>query len=150
MNQPLTQHPAIATYEKATNGIPDCFDHLTATQISECAQTAAQDRPWTTPASEAAKFITGHFGMLDTWHDALDELDSELRAHVVAGGLPDDQVLYLQLAALALFSATESLRIAVCEHHYGLSGPKLSADYGHAYPLSNSALSPFGATAGAR
>jgi hypothetical protein len=139
----IEQHPAIAAYEAAISGIPGCFDYLTADQIRECSQEAAKERPWTTPKAEADAFVAGHFQMLTVWHDALDELDSELRGHVVAGGLPKDHALYLQLAAQALFAATDALRIAVCDYHYGTSGPALSADYGHAYELSNSALSPF-------
>lgn len=137
------QPPAVAAYEKTLGGIPDCFDHLTGGTIRECARIAAYSERWTTPKAEADKFVRAHFDMLDTWRDAIDELDSELRAHVTEGSLPDDQALYLKTQALALFQATTDLLRAVAEYHHGTAGPALDPAYGHAYPLSNSALRPF-------
>jgi len=136
-------HPAVTAYEQATAGIPDCFDQLDAKQILEVAQDAAKVKPWSTPAVEADRFFRSHLRMLGKWHDALDSLDSDLRCDVVAGGLPDEQTLYLKTQALALFEATTALLRVIATYHYGSAGPALSADYGHAYALSNSALSPF-------
>lgn len=137
------QHPAVTAYERATAGIPDCFDHLTGGTIRETSEVAAEGKPWTYPKKEADAFVAAHFSMLDKWHDAIDELDSELRGNVVAGGLPDDQALYLKQQALALFDATTALLRAVAEYHHGTAGPALDPAYGHAYALSNSALRPF-------
>jgi hypothetical protein len=137
----LATHPAITAYEEALNGLPECFDFLTASTIRDYVDAAT--RPDCTPADMAGSFIGEHFEMLATWHDAIDELDSELRSHVVEGSLSDDHMLYLKLQALGLFNATTTLQRAVCMYHHGAAGPGLSEDYGHAYPLSNSTLSPF-------
>lgn len=135
----IANHPAITEYETATAGIPDSFDCLTAQVIRDHVEWSGQVSA-TVAASEC---IRGYFAMLDTWYDAIDALDSELRCNVVAGALPDDQALYLKLQALALFAATTDLQRAVCEYHHGTAGPGLSEGYGHAYALSNSVLSPF-------
>ncbi|GAA2838231.1 hypothetical protein RMN57_13030 [Kitasatospora sp. CM 4170] len=135
------EHPAITAYEKTIGGIPDTFDHFTAKTIRDYVDWS--NVPLTEADTKANPYVRSFFTMLDTWHDALDELDSELRGHVVAGGLPTDHALYLKQQALALFTATTALQRAALEYHYGVAGPALSEDYGHAYVLSNSALSPF-------
>jgi hypothetical protein len=135
------QHPAIATYEKTTSGIPETFDGFTAQTIRDYTNWA--NIPLTKAHEKARTFVRDFFEMLTDWQDALDELDSELRGYVVEGSLPEDQQLYLRLQALNLFDATTTLQRAVCEFHYGVAGPELSPDYGHAYALSNSALRPF-------
>ncbi|MFJ6215055.1 hypothetical protein ACIQGZ_17220 [Streptomyces sp. NPDC092296] len=141
----MTDHPAVTAYEKAIAGIPDCFDHLTTDSIRGAAVIAVESgrTPGTTVALEADRFVRAHLGMLDTWHDALDALDSELRGDTVAGGLPDDQILYLKTQALDLFEATTSLLRATATYHHGSAGPALDPEYGHAYALSCSALQPF-------
>jgi hypothetical protein len=137
------QHPAIAAYEEDLGGIPDTFDCFTVQALRDI-RTWSAGAAGLDPQAEVDKFVRAHFEYLSTWHDALDGLDSELRCHVVAGGLlPDDQALYLKVQALALFTATTALQRAVCEYHHGTAGPGLSEAYGHAYELSNSALSPF-------
>jgi hypothetical protein len=138
---PTPEHPAVAAYEEAICGIPDSFDCITAQTIRDYADWS--NVPLAKAHEKAAPFVRSFFAMLDTWRDALDELDSELRSHVTAGGLPEDHALYLKLQALGLFTATTALQRAALEYHYGVAGPELSTDYGHAYQLSNSALSPF-------
>ncbi|WP_199881802.1 hypothetical protein [Streptomyces sp. CB03911] len=138
-----TARAALSQYETAIAGIPDCFDHLNGKSLAEIAAYATSLNPATTIAAEVDKFVRGHLDMLSTWRDALDGLDSELRCHVVAGGLPEDQALYLQLQALGLFEATTALQCAAIEFHHGSAGPRLDSAYGHAYALSNSTLSPF-------
>lgn len=140
---PVEQRPTVLTYEHAIVGIEDCFDSLDGAAIRSCSQYAAKDRPWTTPKDEADTFITGHLAMLDTWHDALDGLDSDLRGDVVAGGLPDWAHALLKHEARGLFLATTTLLRAIAEYHHGSAGPGLSEAYGFAYALSNSTLNPF-------
>lgn len=134
---------AAATYEKAIGGIPDSFDCLTGQQIREISNEIDRTTRGTYPLAEAKRIIRGHFTMLSTWHDALDVLDSELRAEVVEGPLSDWAREYLKAEARELFDATQMLLRAVAEYHHGVSGPRLDPDYGHAYALSNSALNPF-------
>jgi hypothetical protein len=137
------QHPATTAYEKTIAGIPDCFSYMTGEAIREIATYAVTLNPDTTEAVEADTFIRGHFEYLTTWHDALDGLDSEIRGDVVEGSIPDWAQQYLKAQARELFDATTDLQRAVCEYHHGTTGPRLAPEYGHAYALSNSALSPF-------
>lgn len=140
---PAGQRPVVIDYHQAVAGIEDCFDHLDGGMIRSCSQDAAAVRPPTTPGAEADRFVTGHFKMLATWHDALDTLDSELRGHVVAGGLPDWAEQLIKLEAFGLFSASYALLRAVAEYHHGTAGPAPSKDYDFAYELSNSVVNPF-------
>jgi hypothetical protein len=135
------QHPAITAYEQAIAGIPDTFDCFTAQSIRDWVDWA--NKPLAATSDRAHHYVRSHFDYLDTWRDALDGLDSDLRAHVVEGPLPWDQAAYLKQQALALFDATTALQRAVCEYHHGVAGPALDPAYGHAYALSNSAVRPF-------
>lgn len=136
-------HDACLRYEEATAGIPDCFDYMTAEAIREIAAYAVTLDPNTTVDTEADKFIRGHLDMLSAWRDALDALDSELRADVADGSLPDWASNYLKTEARELFRAASDLQSAVTEYHHGSTGPRLDSEYGFAFVLSNSALSPF-------
>jgi hypothetical protein len=137
-----TQHPAITTYQHATAGIPDSFDCLTARSLHDHQINAFRDGK--TPASAAVHtLVCEYLDMINNWYDAIDNLDSELRAHVTAGSLPDDQALYLKQQAMALFEASTALLRAIAEYHHGAAGPALDPAYGHAYALSNSTLRPF-------
>jgi hypothetical protein len=140
---PAEQRPIVISYHHAIAGIEECFDHLDGDMIRTCSQDAAEGKPWATPRGEADRFVTGHFKMLGTWHDALDTLDSELRGDVVAGGLPEWAEKLIKLEAFGLFGASYALLRAVAEYHHGVAGPKLSHDYDFAYELSNSIVNPF-------
>lgn len=136
-------HPAMAAYEAAINGIPDCFDFLDGKQITELATYAASLPTGDPPRAEADKFVRGHLDMLSTWYDALDGLDSEIRGNVIEGSIPADDHAYLKQQAHALFAAQQTLFRAIAEYHHGSAGPLLDPEYGHAYQLSNSVLRPF-------
>lgn len=136
-------HDAVNRYEEAIAGIPECFDCLDGKSLAEIAVYAATLDPATTITAEVDKFVRGHLDMLSTWHDALDGLDSEIRGNVIAGGIPDWAQKYLKDEALEMFEATTDLQRAAVEFHHGSAGPRLDPAYGHAYALSNSALSPF-------
>jgi hypothetical protein len=133
---------AITEYETATAGIPDSFDCLTGETIRELAHYASGLPNGAHPAAEANKFARAHFDMLATWYDHLDQLDSEIRADVIEGGIPDDDRDYLKQQARALFAAQQTLLRAVAEYHHGTAGPSLHEGYGWAYQMSNSILSP--------
>lgn len=139
---PADMRPIVLTYEHAIVGTEDCFDLLDGGSIHEMANYAA-NAPGKTVTAEADAFVRGHLKMLDTWHDALDGLDSDLRGDVVAGGLPDWAHALLKHEARRLFLATTTLLRAIAEYHHGAAGPHLSEAYGFAYALSNSALNPF-------
>jgi hypothetical protein len=134
---------AITDYETATAGIPDSFDCLTSQQIREISNEIDRSMRGTNPLAEAQKIIRGHFDMLSTWYDALDRLDSEIRGDVVEGSIPAEAQQYLKQQAHNLFAAQQTLLRAVAEYHHGTAGPLLDPDYGYAYELSNSAISPF-------
>lgn len=140
---PADKRSIVVTYEHAIVGVEDCFDMLNGDSLRETARYAEAEIGWSTPEEQVGIFVTGHLGMLDTWHDALDGLDSELRGNVVAGGLPDWAHALLKSEARKLFLATTTLLRAIAEYHHGGAGPGLSEDYGFAYALSNSALSLF-------
>lgn len=140
---PAEQRPIVIDYHHKIVGIEACFDHLDGKMIRNCAQAAAEVEPSTTPTAEAERFVSGHFKMLDTWRDALDALDSELRGNVVAGGLPEWAEKLVKLEAFGLFGASYSLLRAVAEYHHGVAGPALSPDYDYAYELSCSVVNPF-------
>lgn len=135
-------HDACTRYEEATGGIEDCFDSLTGASIRDLAKFAVT-HGGTTVVAEADKFVRAHLDMLSTWHDALDALDSEIRADVVAGSIPPWAAKYLKDEARSLFDAQQTLLRAIAEYHHGAAGPLLDPEYGYAYALSNSALSPF-------
>ena len=137
------ERTAITEYETAIAGIPDCFDCLTGKSIAELATYAASLNPDVGVASHVDQFVCGHLDMLATWYDAIDQLDSEIRGNVIAGGIPEWAQQYLKAQALAMFSATIALQRAVIEYHHGSAGPRLDPEYGHAYALSNSTLNPF-------
>lgn len=139
---PADKRPIVVTYEHTNAGIEDCFDYFDGGTIREMANLAI-NTSGKTMAAEADRFVRGHLGMLGTWHDALDGLDSELRGHVVAGGLPEWAHTLLKCEARKLFLASNTLLRAIAEYHHGNAGPGLSEDYGFAYELSNSALSLF-------
>jgi len=136
------EQAAVTEYETAIAGIPDCFDTFTADSIRDLATYAAGISSQTVAAA-ADEFVRAHLEMLSSWHDALDALDSEIRADVVEGALPDWARQCLKVEALRLFDATTDLQRAVCEYHHGSAGPRLDPEYGHAYALSNSTLNPF-------
>jgi hypothetical protein len=138
-----TARPSVIEYETAIAGIPDSFDSLTGQQIREISKEIDRSTRGTYPLAEAQKIIRGHFDMLSTWYDAIDQLDSEIRGEVVEGGIPTDAQQYLKQQARALFAAQQILYRAVAEYHHGTAGPLLDEAYGYAYQLSNSALSPF-------
>ncbi len=140
---PAEQRAVVIDYHHKISGIEDCFDQLDGKMIRTCSQDAAAGKPFTTPRAEADRYVTAHFNMLDTWHDALDTLDSELRGDVVAGGLPEWAAELLKLEALGLFAASYDLLRAVAEYHHGAAGPHLDRDYGYAFELSNSTVNPF-------
>ncbi|WP_327066833.1 hypothetical protein [Kitasatospora sp. NBC_01302] len=133
---------AIAKYETAIAGIPDSFDSFTADAIRHEAEVIA-DNSNSQLAAAADRAIRTHFDMLSTWHDHLDQLDSEIRGDVVEGSIPAEAQQYLKHEARALFAAQQTLLRAVAEYHHGTAGPLLDEAYGYAYALSNSALSPF-------
>jgi hypothetical protein len=118
----------------AIAGIPDSFDCLTGQQIRDISSEIDRSKRDTYPR--------GHFDMLSTWHDALDRLDSEIRGDVVEGGIPTEAQQYLKQQAHNLFAAQQTLLRAVAEYHHGTAGPLLDPDYGYAYELSNSVISP--------
>lgn len=137
-------HTACNRYEEAIAGIPDCFAFMTGEAIRDLAAYAVSlNREGVTFESAADEFIRSHLDMLSTWRDALDALDSEFRADVVEGSLPDWAQKYLKDEALELFESTTDLQCAVTELHHGSAGPRLDPEYGHAYVLSNSTLNPF-------
>jgi hypothetical protein len=141
---PQQLHAAASRYGEQIAGIPDCFDYLTGATIRELAEFAAINTPGAGgAAAEADKFIRGHLDMLTRWHDALDQLDSEIRSDVVEGSIPDWAQQYLKAEAREFFDAHTTLLRAIAEYHHGSAGPLLDPAYGHAYQLSNSALSPF-------
>lgn len=140
---PADRRPIVLTYEHAIIGLQDCYESLDGDAIRDLVTYATVELGRPSPKEVADEFITGHLGMLDTWHDALDGLDSELRDHIVAGGLPDWAHDLLKCEARRLFLATTTLLRAIAEYHHGNAGPGLSEDYGFAYALSNSALSLF-------
>lgn len=138
------EQAAVTEYETAIAGIPDCFDSLTGASIRDLAKFAVNNSGCgTTVGAEADKYVRAHFDMLAVWHDALDALDSEIRADVIEGSISDWARQYLKAEARELFDATQTLLRAVAEYHHGASGPRLDPEYGHAYALSNSALNPF-------
>lgn len=148
METPLVRTPAeqaaVTEYETAIAGIPDCFDCMTGEAIRDLAAYAVTlNREGVTLESAADEFVRGHLEMLSTWQDAIDGLDSEIRGHVIEGGIPDWARQYLKVEALRLFDATTDLQRAVVEYHHGTAGPRLDPEYGHAYALSNSTLNPF-------
>ncbi len=138
---PAGQRPVVIDYHHKIAGIEDSFDHLDGQMIRVCSEDAT--KPRTYPLKEAQAFIAAHFKMLDTWRDALDTLDSELRGHVVEGGLPEWAVQLVKLEAFGLFGASYALLRAVAEYHHGVAGPALSKDYDFAFELSNSVVNPF-------
>jgi hypothetical protein len=133
---------AITEYETAVSGIPDCFDCLSGDSLRGISEDAASGNPGTYPAKEADTFIRAHFEMLDTWRDHLDQLDSQIRGDVIEGSIPKQTEQYLKQQARALFAAQQTLLRAVAEYHHGTAGPLLDPDYGYAYGLSNSVISP--------
>ncbi|MGE7438006.1 hypothetical protein [Kitasatospora sp. NPDC001175] len=141
-NSTPSTKPSIAAYEAAIGGIPECFDSLTGDSIRELSEYAASLQNGRYPAKEADAFIRAHFDMLSTWYDALDQLDSEIRGDVVEGSIPTWAQQYLKTEAHALFAAQQALLRAVAEYHHGTAGPLLDPEYGYAYQLSNSVLSP--------
>lgn len=145
MTDPRTpaEQAIVAQYEKAIAGIPDCFDCLTGKSIAELATYAASLDRHATITDQADKFIRGHLDMLATWYDAIDQLDSEIRSDVIEGSIPEWAQQYLKAQALAMFSANTVLLRTIAEYRHGSAGPLLDPAYGHAYQLSNSALSPF-------
>lgn len=140
---PADQRPAIVAYEHTVVGIEDCFDGLDGDMIRACSLDAAKGPLGMYPAKEADSYVRAHLVMLDTWHDALDGLDSELRGDTVSGGLPAWAGQYLKAEALSLFAAATALQRAVLEYHHGGAGPRLDPAYGYGYPLSCSVLNPF-------
>ena len=139
---PVEARPAIVTFETAVIGIEDCFDCMDGESIRSYAAMILE-KPGETLTIEIDSFIRAYVGMLDNWLDAIDGLDARLRGDVCAGGVPEWAELYLKSQASSLFHATTALQRAVVEYHHGSAGPRLSEDYGDAYALSNSALSPF-------
>lgn len=126
---------AITAYETASGGIPECFDFLTGDTFREVSEDIARGANSSDQAASlAGQSIRTHFKWLDTWRDALDQLDSEIRG--------DDRA-YLKQQARALFAAQQTLLRAVAEYHHGTAGPLLDPGYGYAYKLSNSTISPF-------
>lgn len=135
---------AVNRYTDQIAGIPDSFDSLTSESIRDLAKFAVtHSTDGTTVAAEADKFVRGHLDMLTRWHDALDQLDSEIRSNVVSGGISEWAQQYLKAEARELFDANTVLLRAIAEYHHGSAGPLLDPEYGYAYQLSNSALSPF-------
>jgi hypothetical protein len=127
----------VVTYYANTAGIPDCFDGLDETPLLELAEPGT-DGP--DHAAAVDSFVRAHLDMLDAWYQAIDSLDARIRD---ASGLPSWAAEFLHGEAEQLFTATSTLDRAVITHHHGSAGPRLSAAYGLAYPLSNGTISPF-------
>lgn len=139
---PAEARPRITAYLNDVGGIPDCFDSLDVNSLRGHASDviAGSDDP---VATEIDRFVRGYFEMLGDWHDCIDHLDSDLRGDTVSGGIPEWAQQFLRLEAQGLFAATTDLLRAVAKYHHGAAGPHLSEDYGFAYELSNSVVSPF-------
>lgn len=137
---PSSARWTVAGYE--SRSAASVFADMTPDGLAE----EARERPsggLDTPNEAFHKLAEGYFEMLGGWRDALDALDSDLRADMVEGGLPDWARLYLSVQAQQLFAASDVLQRAVVLFHHGVSAPRLSPDYGWAYELSCSVLSPF-------
>jgi hypothetical protein len=134
---------ACTRYEVAVGSFEDSFDSLTGQQIREISNAVDRTTRGTYPLAEAQKIIRAHLDMISTWYSLLDTLDSEIRADVVDGSIPAWAAKYLKDEARSLFAAQQTLLRAIAEYHHGAAGPLLDPEYGYAYALSNSALSPF-------
>ncbi len=95
----------------------------------------------TSPAAAVDGFVRAHLGCLGTWHDALDQLDADLRDS--RGQLPDWAAPMTCGVARDLFEADLALKNAVIEFHHGSEGLYLNPAYGFEYCLSNGYAGPF-------
>ncbi|MEU6350133.1 hypothetical protein ABZ896_12480 [Streptomyces sp. NPDC047072] len=134
---PAGDRPFVVAYYAAIAGILDCFDGIDEQPLADQAIPGTEGR--LKPAAAVDSFVRAHLDILDTWYQAIDSLDGCARGDA---GLPHWAEQFLRGEAEDLFRATSALDCAVMTHHHGSAGPRLSASYGFAYPLSNGVIHP--------